>query len=253
MKDEKNVTNSSTQNEVNEVNVVDENVENEMEIKDEINETPDDFSKYKEFLAETDEEDLEEEIQEPFFYKIIMIVAALVFLITVGVMTWSYLDVQSERKNALERLSMQKGEAVKLTKTEKKSDKKEKNKKLTVAEAQKQMKKPFERLEEHVMATDEMSEKFLKDPEIAYTTEWKMDYQSHMKEIREANAELQTIIANTEDDVYKNYGQMFNKVVEFTSVRYEAIVEKDQEKLIHASTLVEEFQEDLPDAIKWFE
>jgi len=243
------------ENEARRIHKIDEDLDEPKSSNEDLNEdssytkSENELNKYKEFLDDSEEE---VEVQEPFFYKIIMVAAAFFFLITVGVMTWGYVDVQNERKASLESLSMQKGEAVKLPKHAEEHIKKTTEKKLSFAEAQKQMKKPMERFKEHVNKTDEMSEKFLKDPNIAYTTEWKMDYQSHMKEIRESNGELQNIISQTEDGVLKDYSTPLNKVVEFTAIRYEAIVEKDQEKLLPALNIAKEVEKNLTASVKWF-
>lgn len=207
----------------------------------------------EDYLKEVVEEDDLEEKKTPLSHTLMMFASAILLLSTAGVIAWGYTDVQKERENAMNELRLPEGKPVSIQEEEQPKEKVEKTAGLSYEEASVKLEDPMNRYAEHATRTDEMSMKFMEDPNVAYTTEWKMDYQSEMKQLREANAEIQGIIQQTESNVLNETGAMFNDGIEIAQVRYEAIVEKDKEKLAHSFMLMKELNDKMPEYISWFE
>lgn len=193
---------------------------------------------YEEYLDEPAEE---AEAGQPLSHILMVILSVTLLLSTIGAIAWGYTEVQRERKESMTQLTLPSGKEVVLPE-EKPVQAKEDEPSLSYDEAIGLMEKPVKRFEEHATKTDELAMEFLEDITKMRTTEWKMDYQSHMKQLRVSYAEIETIANQTESGVFDGYTSMLRDLIEIADVRYEAIAEQDAEKFMHAIQLAKELE-----------
>lgn len=193
---------------------------------------------YEEYL----DEPADEEVEESHPLSILMIIASVILLLsTIAVIAWGYNDVQRERKESMAQLTLPSGKEVVMPEETPVQSKEEKPS-LSYDEAIALIEQPAKRFDEHAMKTDELAMEFFEDITKMRTTEWKMDYQGHMKQLRVAYAEIESVANQTESGVFDSYTSMLRDLIEIADVRYEAIAEQDAEKFMHAIKLAKELE-----------
>lgn len=194
---------------------------------------------YEEYL-DTEVEEAEPEKQS-IAHVLLIVASTLLLLSTIGVIAWGFADVQKERREVMGELQMQEGKAVVYDASSPKEQVANADT-LSYEEASELMEEPVKRFEEHANRTDELSMEFFQNIDQIRTTEWKMDYQSQMKQLRLAYADIEAIANKTESGVFDEYASMLRDLIEIADVRYEAIAEKDAKKFMHAIELSKELE-----------